>query len=290
VFTAVLIYGFIASASLALVSMGFNLTLGISGVANFAYGSLYVVAAFGTWSLMNTMKLPYLLSVITATIFTALLSGLIYRVLLLRLRGMLVSEVIVTFAMGMAILEGFRYIGFVGTEYTLPVLWDESIPLLGVYVDCQRLIMVGVSAFLAFILWLYTRYSRIGLSFRAISQDEYTAMTLGINVDLTVTLSVAFGAMYVSLAAIVLTPLGNISAIAGYTIMINALAVCIVGGLGNNGGLILASLLIGYVQQFTEFYIASHAGILVTVLAIVFVLCIKPSGLLGKQKELEERV
>lgn len=270
--------------------MGFNLTLGISGVANFAYGSLYVLAAFGTWSLMNILEFPYLLSVITAISFTALLSGLVYRLFLLRLRGMIVSEVIVTFAMGMAILEGFRYLGFVGTQFALPVFWDESIPLLGVYVDLQRLIVVGVAALLTLILWLYTRYSKYGLAFRAISQDEYTAMTLGINVDWAVTLSVAFGAVYVSVAAIVLTPLGNISATAGYGVIINALAVCIVGGLGNNGGLVLASLLIGYVQQFTVFYVASHAGILVTLFAIVLVLCFKPSGLLGQHKELEERV
>ncbi|MBI5584995.1 MAG: branched-chain amino acid ABC transporter permease, partial [Deltaproteobacteria bacterium] len=43
-----LIYGFINSVILALVALGFNLTFGISGVANFAYGALYIFAGYGT--------------------------------------------------------------------------------------------------------------------------------------------------------------------------------------------------------------------------------------------------
>jgi branched-chain amino acid transport system permease protein len=289
-FTAAFVYGFIASATLALLAMGFNLTFGISGVANFAYGSFYVLAAFGTWILMNVLKLPFILALTITILSVALFSGLFYRLFLLRLRGMEISEVIVTFALGMAILETFRLIGFVGTKYTLPTLWDQSISVLGVWVDAQRLVVVGITVLLALGLWLFTRYSKTGLAFRAISQDEYTAMTLGINVDRSATLSVAFGAVYISIAAIALTPLGNISAMAGYNVIINAIAVCVVGGLGSNGGVILASLLIGYVQQFSEFYLLSNIGMVVNLLAVFLVLLIKPSGLLGHYKELEERI
>jgi len=289
-FTAAVVFGFINSAMLCLLAMGFNLTFGVSGVANFAYGAFYVLAAFGTWILMNTLELPFVISAILAIASTALFSGLLYRLFLLRLRGMIISEVIVTFAMGMAILEGFRYVGFVGTQYTLPAFWDKSIPLLGVYVDAQRVTMVGIAVVSLLIFWLFTRYSGVGLSFRAIAQDEYTAMTLGINVDRSILLSVVFGTAYVSIAAIALTPLGNISAMSGYGVLINALSVCIVGGLGSTGGVILASLLIGNVQQFTEFYLTSHGSMVVTLLAIFLVLCFKPSGLLGRHKELEERI
>ena len=103
-----LIYGLITSATLALLSIGFNLTFGISGVANFAYGALYILTGFGTWILFNTLGLPYLLAAIASILFAALFSALMYRFFLLRLRGMVLSEVIATFAMGLAILELFR--------------------------------------------------------------------------------------------------------------------------------------------------------------------------------------
>ena len=55
-----LIYGLINSVILALMAIGFNLTFGISGVANFAYGAFYILAAYGTWMmLINMSGLPY---------------------------------------------------------------------------------------------------------------------------------------------------------------------------------------------------------------------------------------
>jgi len=72
--------------------------------------------------------------------------------------------------------------------------------------------------------------------------------------------------------------------------LINALAVCIVGGLGSSVGVIVASILIGYAQTLTANYIEPHWMMLVSLAAIAVVLVVKPSGLFGKQKELEERV
>ena len=288
--TGTLIYGLINSATLMLLAMGFNLTFGISGVANFAYGALYVLTGFGAWILCNTLGLPYAFAVVASILFTALFASLIYRYFLLRLRGMILSEVIATFALGLAILELFRYSGFVGSQYTLPAFVKGSILVSGVYVDLQRLFVVGIAGGAVLFLWLFTKHSRTGRAFRAIAQDEYTAMTLGIDSDRFVMLSVGFGSAYVAGAAIVVLPLGTISAMAGYGILINALAVCIVGGLGSTVGVMIASLLIGYAQQFTESFLASHWVMIISLLAIFLVLCFRPSGLIGHQKELEERI
>jgi branched-chain amino acid transport system permease protein len=91
-------------------------------------------------------------------------------------------------------------------------------------------------------------------------------------------------------AAFVLLPLGNITVVAGYDVLIMAIAVCIVGGLGSWVGALVASFLIGFLQILTVVYIASHFSIVVALLAIVVTLIIKPSGLFGRQKEFEERV
>ncbi|NIS67901.1 MAG: branched-chain amino acid ABC transporter permease, partial [Proteobacteria bacterium] len=99
-----LIYGFINSVILALVALGFNLTFGISGVANFAYGALYVLAGYGTWIFMNKAGVPYFVAIPLAVLFTALIGALLYRFILLRIRGLVVSEVIATFGIGLAIL------------------------------------------------------------------------------------------------------------------------------------------------------------------------------------------
>jgi branched-chain amino acid transport system permease protein len=73
-------------------------------------------------------------------------------------------------------------------------------------------------------------------------------------------------------------------------VLIKALAVCIIGGLGSTGGVIVASFIIGFAERFTDSYISSHWTMIVSLAAILIVLTIKPSGLFGKQKELEERI
>jgi len=290
VFVGTIVYAVVNSVILILMSIGFNLTFGISGVSNFAYGALYILAAFVTWMLLYLVGLPYLVSALLSIVFTAFIGALMYRFILMRVRGQALSEVIATFGIGLAILEFFRYLGFVGVEYSLPVFIDESFMIGDVYVDMQRILIVISSAILVFLLWLFVHYTSLGLAFRGIAQDERTALTFGIDSDWIATLSVSLGAGLAAVAATIIIPLGTITVSQGYDVLINALAVSIIGGLGSTGGVIVASLLVGFAQRFTDTYIGSHWTMIVSLVAILIVLVIKPSGLYGKQKELEERI
>jgi branched-chain amino acid transport system permease protein len=289
-FWGTFVYAVVNSVSLTLVALGFNLTFGISGVANFAYGAFYISAAYICWMLLNLLKFPFLLSVIITILITTLMGAIIYRVVLLRVRGQPISEVIATFGIGLAILELFRYLGFIGFEYTLPVFIDKSFMIAGAFVDMQRIFIVIIGVTLVLGLWLFTHYTSLGLAFRGIAQDERTALTFGMDSDRIATLSVSFGAGLAAIAATVIIPLGTISVSEGYDVLIRALAVCIVGGLGSTGGVILASFVIGFAERFTDSYIGSHWTMIVSLAAILIVLIVRPSGLFGKQKELEERI
>jgi len=290
VFLGTVVYAVINSVILILMSIGFNLTFGISGISNFAYGALYILAAFVTWMLLYLVGLPYLVSALISILFIAFIGAMMYRFILMRVRGQVLSEVIATFGIGLAILEFFRYLGFVGVEYALPVFIDESFMIGDVYVDMQRILIVISSAVLVFLLWLFVHYTSLGLAFRGIAQDERTALTFGMDSDHIATLSVSFGAGLAAIAATIIIPLGTITVSQGYDVLINALAVSIIGGLGSTGGVIVASLVVGFAQRFTDTYIGSHWTMIVSLIAILIVLVIKPSGLYGKQKELEERI
>ena len=285
-----IVYALINSAILAMIAMGFNLTFGISGVANFAYGAFYVLAAYGVWILIHLAGLPYIVAVPIAIGLTTLVGALMYRLVLMRVKGQALSEVIATFGIGLVILELFRYLGFVGFEYTLPVLSDKSVIIAGTYVDMQRILIVVLTAALISGLWLFTHHTSLGLAFRGIAQDERTALTFGMDPDRIATLAVSMGAALAAIAAVIIVPLGSISPEEGYDVLIKALAVCIIGGLGSTGGVILASFVIGFAERFTDSYIGSHWTMIVSLAALLVVLVVKPSGLFGKQKELEERI
>jgi branched-chain amino acid transport system permease protein len=286
----ILIYGIINSFSLALMAIGFTLVYGISRLPNFAHGALYVITGFLVWSFIHLLKLNYVISILLALVLMGLVGAAIYRFILIRVRGMATSEIIATYALGLAILEFLRWGGFKGMTYTLPVFIEGSITIRGVPVDFQRMIVIGIGIVVVTFMWLFTHFNKTGLALRGMAQDEHAAMMLGIDSDWMAVIAMGMGSMLAGLSAIVLLPLGNIVVEAGYNVLILSIAVCIVGGLGSWVGAIIAAFMIGFLQIITVAYIQSHFHMVVALLAIIITLILKPSGLFGKQKELEERV
>lgn len=267
-----LVYGLVNSAILVLMALGFNLTFGISGVANFAYGAIYVVAGFFAWSLINTFHLPFLLSALIAIVVIGFAGVCLYRFILTRIRGLVISEVIATFAVSLVLLELLRYFGFIGSKYTLPVFVNGSVELLDTFVDIQRLLIIGIGMLVLFALYLFTHHTRMGLAFRGIAQEEHTSLSLGINPERIASWSMGIGAALSALAAIVILPLGTVTVDGGYDVLITALSVCIVGGLGSTFGVVIASLIIGFAQQLTATYLSSHWTMIVSLVALLVVL------------------
>ena len=286
----ILIYGTINSVALALYALGFAMVYGVSRLPNFAHGALYVVSGFITWVFLNSLGVNYFISILLSMIITGVLGALLYQLVLIRVRGMEISEIIASYAIGLAILEGLRWGGFKGMDYALPAFVSGSTMIAGIPVDYQRLFVVGIGAAVVAGLWMFTRYTRIGLALRGMAQDERAAMMLGIDSDIMAVVAMGFGSMLAAMAAVLLLPLGNIVVESGYNVLILAIAVCIVGGLGSWMGAVLAAFLIGFTQILTVVYLGSHFQMVVALLAIILTLILKPSGLFGRQKELEERV
>ncbi len=286
----IVIYGFIQSVALILMAIGFSLVYGVSRLPNFAHGALYVLTGFAAWWMANRLGLPYPIAVFLALAFAALVGVAIYQLVLKRVRGMEVSEVIATYAIGLAILEGLRWAGFRGSARSLPVLSDGVEFFFDVPVDHQRIAIVLFGAAVLLLLWLFTRYTRIGLALKGMAQDERAAMMIGIDSDLTATVAVALGSVLAGLGALIILPLGSVVVEEGYKILIYAIAVCVVGGLGSWAGTVVASFVLGYSQYLTVAYGKPHYQMVVMLLAIIVTLVLRPSGFFGKQKQLEERV
>jgi branched-chain amino acid transport system permease protein len=286
----ILVYGVINSLTLALMALGFTLVYGVSRLPNFAHGALYIIAGFAVWIGLRTLGLNYVLSVLLALVIIGLIGAAMYQSVLIRVRGMATSEIIASYAIGLAILEFLRWLGFKGMTYTLPVFKEGFVMILGVPVDMQRIFIIIIGSLVFVFLWAFTHYTKIGLALRGMAQDERAAMMLGIDSDRMAIVAMALGSILAGVAAFVLLPLGNIAVEAGYNVLILAIAVCIVGGLGSWVGALLASFLIGFLQILTWVYIASQFQIVVALLAIVVTLILKPSGIFGRQKEFEERV
>jgi len=286
----IIIYGIINSVTLALMALGFTLVYGVSRLPNFAHGALYVLTGYITWLLMNRLGVAYPIAIIGALVISALFGAGMYQFVLIRVRGMPISEIIASYAIGLAILEGLRWGGLKGATFTLPPFIAGSVDLAGVSVDFQRLLVVAIGLILFGCLWMFVNYTSLGLALKGMAQDERAAMTLGIDSDAMAVVAMAIGSALAGVAGVVLLPLGNIVVEAGYYVLIMAVAVCIIGGLGSWTGAILAAFIIGFAQILTVVYLGTNFQVVVALVAIIATLILRPSGLFGKQKELEERV
>ncbi len=286
----IIIYGITNSVTLTLIALGFSLTFGISGLANFAHGAFYLLGGILTWVFMNHLGVPYFLSAIISIVAVGLFGFFLYWGLMLRLRGLAINEVIATLATAIVIIEVLRYLGFSGFTYVLPEFIKGSVQIGNSWVDFQRIFLVGIGIGLIIFLYLFIHRTNIGLSFRAISQNERTAISLGIDSDWTAALSLSFGSALAVIAGLVILPLGSIDTQIGYDILISALAVGIVGGLESVPGILVASIILGFGQIIVATFFKAQWQTVVTLIAILVILTVKPSGIFGKYKELEERV
>ncbi len=286
----VLIFGLANSMGLALAALGFSFIFGISGIANFAYGAFYLLGGFIVYILLNSFGLPYWIAAIIGVVVVFFLGALTYKVAIQRIRGAMLSEVIVTLGLGIAIVETLRWSGYVKHNQFLPAFVPSSVMIAGLGIEYQRLIIIALGLILFFLLWIFTKYTKIGLAFRAMSQDEMTALSLGMNSNRLAMLSMGIGSALAVIAALAIIPLGLLSIEGAYEILIFALAVGVLGGMGSTIGIIVGAFILGYAQSIASTVLGPQWMMVVTFLTIVLVLLIKPSGIFGRQKELEERV
>ena len=112
----IVIYGVINSVSLALMALGFSLVYGVSRLPNFAHGALYVLTGYIAWLLVqNRAHLSYPMAILLSLLCTGIIGAAMYHLILVSvLCGTPISEIIASYAIGLAILEGLRWGGLKG--------------------------------------------------------------------------------------------------------------------------------------------------------------------------------
>jgi branched-chain amino acid transport system permease protein len=113
---------------------------------------------------------------------------------------------------------------------------------------------------------------------------------IGINSDRMALVALALGSALAGIAAVAIMPLGNVNVESGYHVLTHAIAVCVIGGLGSWAGTLLAALVLGLGTTIMSAFGGTMWNNVLIFGLIIFILIVRPSGLLGKQKELEERV
>ena len=290
-FLEVLTGGLLSGVMYSLVAIGFVLIYKTSGVLNFAQGALLLFAALTFVSLVER-GVPFALALaVTFAIMVALGIGIERAVLRPLTNKPPITLVMATLGLSY-IIEGAAQLIW-GTQVHGLELGIEDVPLEvgGVLISQFDIFAAAVAAGMVLLLSLFFRYTRIGLSFRAVADDQFAALAVGLRLPL-IWASVWAAAGLVALVAGLLwgARLGVQFSLS--LVVLKALPVLVLGGFDSILGAIVGGLLIGASEKLAEVYIGDYFGggiesWFAYVVALVFLL-IRPSGLFGQK--LVERV
>ncbi|MBO9521390.1 MAG: branched-chain amino acid ABC transporter permease [Nocardioidaceae bacterium] len=266
---------------LFLVSSGFTLIFGLLRVVNLAHGALYLVGAY-VGIATYTATSSFVLGAAAAAGSVALLGIGLERTVLRRVRGRELSEVLLTVGVSLVLADlCLALFGGDPKQVDVPSALAGSVTLGGFAYPRYRLFVAALAIALAVVLYVLTQRTKLGATIRAGVDDREIANALGVDISRVFTGVFAFGAALAGLAGFIGGGMLAILPGADVDILLLALVVVIVGGLGSVKGAAIGSLLIGLIDAFSKAWIPDLAYF--TVFApMALLLLLRPSGLFGK--------
>ncbi len=279
-----------------LIAVGYTMVYGIIGMINFAHGDVFMVGAFlsliGLTLLaslgVTSVPLALALAFVAAAVIAGLYGWTVERVAYRPLRGSFRLAPLIS-AIGMSIvLQNFVQVSQGARDYNLASMIPGGIPLMdenGFVVQLswmQILISVATLVLLGIFTWLVTR-TPLGRAMRACEQDLKMASLLGIDTDLTISLTFVIGAVLATVAGMLfLLYYGSINFYIGFTAGVKAFTAAVLGGIGSLPGAVLGGLAIGLIESLWSGYASVPYKNVAAFSVLAIVLIFMPSGLLGR--------
>ncbi|WP_034388747.1 branched-chain amino acid ABC transporter permease [Deinococcus sp. YIM 77859] len=267
---------------LFLLSAGFSLIFGVARVANLAHGAFYVLSAYIGYT-VTQLSGHFWIGVLVATLLGAALGVAVDRLLISRLHGHELRQVLLTLGLSFVISDAVRH--FWGADIksvSPPAPFEGPITLGGLVFPSYPfvLIVLGVVVF-GLMRWIL-RSTLAGAKIRAVTADQQMSGTLGLPVLRISMLTFAAGIGLAAFGGAVGSPQLALTPTLDSTMTLFALIVVVIGGLGSIEGAFLAALLVGLVNGFGAVYFPTFAQIAVFALMIL-VIAVRPQGLLGRK-------
>ncbi len=278
----ILVYGAVTSAVYAMLAVGFTLIFGVARVLNLAHGAFYGLGAYAAYVLTARLGWPILPAAIVAVLFVAAFGVAVERVLIRPLRNSALAVLMITIAVGL-LFEQAMYLLFGSEARNVPAFSNATWSYAGLDVSGQRLLTLGFGAAVIGLLWLFINRTRLGAAILALSQDREGALYVGIPADRIYAVVMAISAAIAASAGVLTAPFLTVQPTMDLLPMIKAFSIVIVGGLGSIPGSILAALLLGYSETIVAYAISPAWTEIVSLVAVLLTLILRPAGLLGKR-------
>src|SRR5213596_2707554 len=269
--------GIYASLALALV-MIYHAT----HLVNFAQGEMAMFTTYVAWSLINA-GMPYWAAFFLTVAVAFVLGVLIERVVIRPVERAPVLAVVVVFIALLLILNSVTGWIYSYTIKTFPSPFPEQ-PLFGIrYMSPHELGAIGVTLVVVLLLYVFFRFTPLGLAMRAAAQNPESSRLVGIRVGWMLALGWGLAAAVGAVAGMMVAPVVYLDPNMMSGILLYAFAAALLGGIDSPGGAVLGGFTVGVLENVLgAFVIGNELKLAVALVLIVGVLLVRPSGFFGR--------
>lgn len=290
-FLSYLINGISLGSVYALIALGYTMVYGIAKMLNFAHGDVIMIGSYVVFFTFGLSGMNPILSILLSMVVCTILGVTIERVAYRPLREAPSLAVLIT-AIGVSYLlqqvaqlswgsDPKSFISIVSKSEALePVsLFDGQ---LTISVETILTIVVCL-VIMAALMWFINNTSA-GHAMRAVSEDRGAAQLMGVNVNVTISLTFAIGSALAAVAgALLCSSYPTLQPTTGAMPGIKAFVAAVFGGIGSIPGAFLGGILLGIIENLSKAYISTQLSDAIVFLVLIVVLLVKPTGLLGKK-------
>jgi branched-chain amino acid transport system permease protein len=268
--------GIYASVALALV-MIYQAT----HLVNFAQGEMAMFATYLAWALIQA-GVPYW-GAFAITVLSAFVGGIaIERVIIRPVENAPILAVVIVFIALLVIFNSLAGWIFTYTIKPFPSPFPAQ-PLFGnSYVSSHELGSMGITLVVLLLLFVFFRYTPLGLAMRAAAQNPESSRLVGIRVGWMLALGWGLAAAIGAIAGMMVAPTVFLEPNMMGGILLYAFAGALLGGIDSPGGAVLGGFIVGVLENVVGAYVGTELKLTVALIVIVGVLVVRPSGLFGK--------
>jgi branched-chain amino acid transport system permease protein len=272
----IVIYTVIWGSIYLLISLGFSLVCGVLRIFHLGYGVTFVLAAYVTWAFMENAGLGLLPSLLLMLLVQCAFALIVFYKGVFQ-RYLEEEEVLLTLSilifLVVAHLANYLYPVTDGVSIPSTII-DGMLNIGGVTIAYQMIAaaIVGIVVTAIYVVWFMK--TRIGLIIRAISQNLPAALLMGVNVNRMYYLAMILSVIPPTICMIVIAPFWGVDPFMGSSLLMTAMLISILGGLGNLKGSIVASYLIGFIHATVSFVLVSRfmglAALIITLVVMIY--------------------
>jgi branched-chain amino acid transport system permease protein len=270
---------------LGLIALGFTLIYKATETVNFAQGDLMMLGGFVALTAVATLGLPFWLGLVAAVAVLAGFGAGVDRIVLRRVLGQpQFAIVMVTIGLGFMMRGLVSMVPGWGTEtYTIRAPYSgEVLRPAGLAVSAEQVAVIVLTITLCTALYLFFRFTRVGVAMQAASQNQLAAYYMGIPVARVNSLVWAISAAVAAFAGVLLAPITFVHMNMGF-IALKAFPAAVIGGFGSVPGAIVGGLIIGVVESLSGFYLPEGFKDVAAYVVVLLVLMVRPHGLFGER-------